>query len=153
MVTSRFPDYYRDVKITNLKCLIIAGSAALFLGLAGNARAIPIPVTGPLGSGPRFVSEQNSPGGFEITRALERVHEQFARSTPSVWLGLDLAHGAGQLDNRNWAGLPTGPAPGVVRQTCKEGAPAANVPEGGSTAILIGAALIGLAFVQKKLRA
>ena len=133
--------------------MIIAGGAALFLGLSGNVQAIPFPVSGALGSGPRFVSEQNGPGGHEITRELDRIHEQFAKSTPSAWLGMDLAHGFGQLKSHDGAGLPTGPTPGVVRQTCKEGAPAANVPEGGSTAIMMGAALVGLAFIRRKMRA
>jgi len=155
MVTFGLPDYYRAVKITNLKCLIIAGGAALFLGLAGNVHAIPFPLTHAPGSDTRLGNEMKGPGGYATTCPVElsRLQAEFAKSLHSVREGMDIVHSAGPFRNHNQPDVPSGLALTVVRQTCQEGDHAANVPDGGSTAIMMGAALIGLAFVQKKLKA
>jgi hypothetical protein len=157
MAAFRHFDYYQLVKISHLRCLTIAGVATLFLGLAGSVHATSFPLADALGSGIRFGNEHNNPGGYEAARTFSQgnLYEQYARPTQSIWSGHDFAHNAGVIRDHYWSDSPTGlpltPAKPVT--PTGDGAPASSVPDGGSTAIMMGAALVGLACVQKRMRA
>ena len=137
--------YFQEVKITNLRCLTAAGIAAFFLAFAGNVQAIPFSMPDALGSGIRFGNTHNNSGGYEAGRSFERYN----RADESPWFGSNLAQCAAQFHNHNWVKPPTVIVPTPPTITSPD-VVASNVPDGGSTALMIGAAAVGLVFMKKR---
>jgi len=152
MATSSPPGYCHPVKITNLRCLITAGVAVLFLGLSGSVRATSFSTPDVWKAGVRFSDNYNEPGGRVVAPSPERMslYERF--SSPTFFHGTEwgITRRSGEIHDHNGSNPPTESASPTLVTV---GDSAAQVPDGGSTAIMMSAALVGLAFLRKRLKA
>jgi hypothetical protein len=135
-------------KTINPTAFVIAGAAALFAGLAGNVQAIPI-----------SIQDQSNHGGVHFS--VQSSHNQsLASPTASVLSGSVLAQNAVGPHNfgpwnfhDSWSfhhgrqGGLTPPSP-LSRQDSSS----ASVPDGGTTAMMMGGVLCGFALLGNKLK-
>ena len=146
------PAYSRPVKYINKRCLAIAGAGVLFLGFSGSAQANPFPMSQHLGKGiGSFSHNSHDDIGSYGSHTQSDDRESFYRQTGPTHFDGSLADKAGQ--NRNTQ------APDVQQEVAvlctlpkaaTEPNGTSNVPDGGATAMMVGAAMIGLVFIRKK---
>jgi hypothetical protein len=96
-------------------------------------------------------------GGKTYSFDLSVLHEDFASSTGLLLSGLGTAHITGETDTSglwNFSSQTFGESTFTFSSTTQvpPPSPSSSVSDGGSTAMLLGAAFCGLALVQKKLK-
>jgi hypothetical protein len=142
-------------KKASLASFVIAGAAALCVGLAGNVQAIPFPMHGDLDAGNSW-NLRHDQSDYETVRSLNQSNRKQSLAGPTANLSFRSvpAQSAGEFHNfSSWnshhdrQGVPRTP-PGQDRKHSP-----ATVPEGGSSGLLLGGVFCGLALLVKKLKA
>jgi hypothetical protein len=151
---------------THLRGFLIAGVTLLLVGLAGNARAIPVSTPDDGDAGMRAWNWTHEPGNDEAVRFFDWADRGPNRASPNAFrwfrsvptqnwgerweLGSSSFHQGrlGAWNSRHMIdGLPTTRSP----LTGQDRFPA-GVPDGGSTAMMMGGAFCGLVLLVKRLR-
>ena len=156
---------------------VIAGAAALFVGLAGNMQAAPIPIQNnseagvrswPLGQNIRGQDPQGKEIAYYVANQASQI--QISASPDASLSGSVPGQGAGGNNNSSLPGslpgsqgaplvtiLPTVHSPTSTGQVTSPltAVTAANVPapisvpDGGTTSLMLGGVFCGLAFLRK----
>ncbi len=141
MGTALVQRYSCPVKSINKRYLAIAGAGMLFLGLSGSLQAMPFSMSHHL---------ERSMSSF----ASLRNHQNFG-DYRVIWQGDGRPKFSLPADTRQNYSLPAiavRPEFAVTRTLPKpatEPYRTSNVPEGGVTAMLVGAAMVGIALMRK----
>lgn len=148
-----FAVWCRAVKNTSFRCYTIAGAAALFVGLAGNVQAIPISTLDDSTAGIWGRVQSH----FDTAHLLDRIHgNQFSvRPNSFLFFRSALTENAGG----RWGFGPArfhhevfGGSIIATVATVPADSPA-GVPDGASTALLVGLACGGLVLWPRRLKA
>jgi VPDSG-CTERM motif len=93
-------------------------------------------------------------GGKTYSFDLSVVHEDFASPTGILLSGMGTAHITGELDTTgqwDFSGQTLGVDTFTFSSTTQVPTPTTSVPDGGSTALLLGASFCGIALLQRKM--
>jgi hypothetical protein len=147
-------------KKISLTGFTIAGAAALLVAVAGNVQAIPFTTHDEVGNAAiRSQSLQRGQSDYEMVLALDRGNRNQSLTSPSAFnvLMSTQVQNAGQLLNST----PRVSRPrrrghnAVTTSTQSNGnnPPPVTLPDGGSTAMMLGGVLYGFVLLEKKLKA
>jgi hypothetical protein len=145
-------------KKINLAGFTMVGAAALFVALAGNVRAIPFTVHDDVvNSAIRSQNLRSGQSDYEAALALDHGNRNQGRVSPTALILSRSARvqNTSQLGNssprvsrprkRGHGATPT--------QSNGQNPPPLSVPDGGSTAVMLGGIFCGFVLLEKKLKA
>ena len=131
---------------------IIAGSAACFAGLAGNAHAIAIPLPDDFDKRTISWTSAHDPSEGSQDPAAPTGHSSSWSELRHEGVGEGDVRGPGNSDSQNshneghGSGTRSTPSPGQHN-------PTTSVPDGGATVTMLGGALCGLGLLARKRKA